>query len=115
MKRIDVEMMSRVVPYSQYEFTWAMSRPPASRTPIPAVNDSVMFRLDEWTDPWPATVLQVQPLDDVDDPHLWRVEMDPLGVPVLLEGRPLMKQGVDPWPIVWCRIEAAHGKIVHSH
>lgn len=75
----------------------------------------MLFRLKEWEQPWPATVQRVQPLDDVDDPHLFTVEMDSRGEVLMLEGRPVLTGDPDPWLIVWCRIEGPNGVVVHSH
>src|SRR6185312_17293823 len=65
--------------------------------PMPKVGDTVLYRHHDWGDPEPAEVVWVQPVDDVDDPHVSSVTCDPAGAPMLLEGRPVMALKVDSW------------------
>lgn len=97
--------MSRLVPYTAIEVDSIRCRPFAERTPLPAVGDEVLCRLHEWEDPHPATVDSVQPLDDVDDPHLFRPDMDPFGDLILLEGRPVLMALDDPWVTLWLTVD----------
>lgn len=114
MDRPTVELMSRPIPYSAVEVAWARHRPVELRTPIPRADDAVMFRLTEWEEPVEAIVDRVQPMDDIDDPHLFEVVLDPLGEPVLVEGRPVMSQIDDPWPTLWLVVSAGL-RTVHTH
>ncbi len=94
------EEASRPIPHSRAEFDWAHDRPPQHRVAAPAAGDAVLYRHEGWAIPSPATVEWVQPPDDVDDPHLWTVQCDEHGRPLLFEGRPLMMPKADPWPVV---------------
>lgn len=98
------EADTRQIPYSSWEYAWAHERPAQHRTPLPAVGDEVRYRQDPWGPVVAADVVSVWPLDDVDDPHLWRVETDGMGNPLAIEGRPLYAQRLDPWPIVRLRV-----------
>jgi hypothetical protein len=97
------EHLTRGVPISRAEVEWAHQRPSQHRVPVPHVGDEVLYRHNDWEDPTPAEVLEVQPLDDLDDPHLWRVEVGPDGQPVELDGRAIIAQRADPWPRVTLR------------
>jgi hypothetical protein len=94
------EVDTRLIPYSAAEVAWALERPAPDRSPIPAEGDEVDYRHDPWGPVRRALVLWVQPLDDFDDPHLWMVERDPTGAVLLLEGKPIMAQRLDPWPLL---------------
>jgi hypothetical protein len=96
---------TRLVPYSAAEAAWALERPGGHRTPLPAPGDEVEYRHDTWGPVTRAEVVAVQPLDDLDDPHLWTVQTDPMtGRPLLLDGRPVLQQRLDPWPLVRLRV-----------
>lgn len=101
------ETVTRAVPISRDEIDWAHNRPGPHRVPVPAVGDEVAYRHDPWGPITSAEVLAVQPLDDLDDPHLWQVETGPGGRPLMLEGRPVMAQRPDPWPTLTLR--TVHG------
>jgi len=45
-------------------------------TPTPAVGDRVLYRHDNHGDVTDALVLEVGPLDDLTDPHLWERDQD---------------------------------------
>lgn len=92
------EMDSRAVPYGKDEIEWAHERPPQHRVRRPAVGDTVLYRHDPWDDPTEATVVWVQPSDDVDDPHLWTAQTDQVGATLTHQGRPLLAPRADPWP-----------------
>jgi hypothetical protein len=98
------EEHTSMIPYAQWEFAWAHERPAQDRTPTPLVGDEVFYRHDPWGPVVRAEVVWRQPLDDLDDPHLWRVEMDGMGGALLLDGRPVMAQRLDPWPILRLRV-----------
>lgn len=92
------ELLTRAVPIGSDEIAWAHERPAEHRVPVPAVGDQVLYRHNAWEPPTEAEVLDVQPLDDLDDPHLWRVPLGPDGQPVQLDGRAIIAQRADPWP-----------------
>lgn len=115
MDRVTVELMSRPIPYSAAEVGWARNRPSDLRTPIPGEGDTVLCRLVEWDEPHEAIVERVQPLDDINDPHLFEVSTDGRGEPVLIEGRPILNGLTDPWPTLWLVVYGPHGSIVHTH
>lgn len=98
------EVDTRFIPYASWEYTWAHERPGPHRTPIPAVGDQVCYRHDSWGPVVRVEVVSVWPLDDVGDPHLWRVEMDGMGNPLALDGRAVFAQRLDPWPILRVRV-----------
>ena len=97
------EQQSRVIPWLPGETAWAHDRPRRHRVPMPDVGDTVLYRHHDWGDPEPAEVIWVQPVDDVDDPHVATVTVDGDGAPMLLEGRPVMALKVDPWRRVHLR------------
>jgi hypothetical protein len=97
------ELLTRGIPIGPDEIAWAHERPPQHRVPVPAVGDQVLYRHNLWEDPTLAEVLAVQPLDDLDDPHLWRVELDEHRRPVEVDGRQVIAQRIDPWPSVTLR------------
>lgn len=99
-----LEADTRLISYAQWEIDWAHERQPQQRTPVPAVGDEVLYRHNGWGPVARADVLSVQSETDLDDPHLWRVETDGFGQPVLLDGRPVMQQRFDPWPLVQLRV-----------
>lgn len=90
--------------YTKAEVDWAHRRPAPDRTPLPSVGDEVMYRHDSGGPVVRAEVVWVQPLDDLSDPHLWQVQTDAFGDPVLLEGRYVRRQRFDPWPLVRLRV-----------
>lgn len=94
------ESDTRLVPYQEWELQWARRRPAPDRVPLPVVGAAVAFRADYWGPVVLADVLEIQDLEDVADQHLWRVDMAADGLPLLLEGRPLMVQCADPWPLL---------------
>lgn len=94
---------TRLIPYASWEYAWAHQRPAQHRTPLPAVGDEVFYRHDYWGSVDRVDILDVQSLDDIDDPHLWRVETDGFGQPFLLEGRPVLMARLDPWPTLILR------------
>ncbi len=114
MDRLTVEQMSRIVPYSAAEVEYVRRRPPAERTPLPSEGDMAYCRLDEWGPVWESTVERVQPLDDVDDPHLYRVVTDGVGELVILEGRPVISMVEDPWVTLWLSVDTGE-RIVRTH
>src|SRR5690348_13631060 len=87
--RAEVELACRGLPATPEQVSWARSRPAPHRVPLPAVDDEVLYRHDSWATPVRAIVIGIQPLDDVDDPHLWQVQTDGQGGALLLEGRPV--------------------------
>jgi len=113
--RVDVERMTRLIPYARSEIAWIRCRPAADRTPLPESGDVVLFRLQEWEEPLEAIVERVQPFDDVDDPHLCAVESDEHGEIVLVEGRPVFSQLEDPWPLVWVKVDLGNGATERHH
>lgn len=98
------ERDTRLIPYQEWEMRWAAQRPAADRVPLPVAGATVAFRADYWGAVVLADVIEVQDLEDVADPHLWRVDMAADGLPLLLEGRPLMVQCADPWPLLMLRV-----------
>lgn len=98
------ESDTRAIPYAAWEYAWAHERPGEHRTTLPAVSDEVAYRHDPWGPVIGVDVVSVWPLDDVDDPHLWRVELDGFGNPLMLDGRPIFAQRLDPWPILRLRL-----------
>lgn len=99
------EAQTRGIPYAPWEIAWAHERPTEHRTPTPLIGDEVAYRHDPWG-PVVAGVEVVwrQPPDDLDDPHLWRVETDGFGNPLVVDGRPLFAQRLDQWPILRIKI-----------
>lgn len=97
------EEHTRLIPIGRDEAEWAHNRPGPHRVPVPKVDDWVLYRHDEWGEVFPAQVLAVQPLDDLDDPHLAFVERDALGQLILIDGRPVIALKKDPWPKVRLR------------
>lgn len=95
-----VERRTMSIPFGPTETRWAQFRPAAHRSRLPSVGDPVLYRHVEWDEPITAQVVAVQPLDDLDDPNIWRVELDPYGDPILIDGRPVFAQGFDPWPLL---------------
>ncbi len=94
------EADSRPIPYTRAEFDWAHDRPARCRVPVPTEGDTVFYRHDPWAAPTEARVEWVQPADDLDDPHLWDVQVDEHHRPLLHQGRPVMKPKLDPWPLL---------------
>jgi hypothetical protein len=92
------------IPHTQQEIEWAHRRPEPHRTPLPVVGDEVMYRHQPWGPVVRAEVTWVQSLDDMSDPHLWQVQTDPTGNPVLLEGKHVLQRRFDPWPVVRLRV-----------
>lgn len=74
-------------------------RPPAQRTPWPTVGQAVHFVREEWGDPEPAVVLEVQDPGD-DDPNLRMPLHDASGVP---------QNGTPGDPAPWCVIQTDDG------
>lgn len=70
-------------------------RPRQQRTPVPAPGDRVSYIRDEWGDPEPCTVLQVQQQDEITGPGgvqpRGRAPIDP---------NLLINHGQDPMPLV---------------
>jgi len=68
-----------------------LTNPPKRRPPagwgLPAVNDVVFYRSDFDVDPIPVTVVEVGPLDDVNDGNCWDHHRD---------GPPTPKQDPNP-------------------
>lgn len=104
MDRVTIEGMSRGVDWSSEELAWQRCRPPQHRVPAPKVGDTVLVRLDAWSEPVEATVERVQPADDLADPHLARLVLTGNGDPKLVDGRPVMELSTDPWVLVWLRV-----------
>lgn len=100
------EQDTRLIPWAQWEVDWAHRRPAEHRTPLPAAGDEVRYRHDGWGPVWPAEVHWVQPFDDLDDPHLWNIELDGVGGAVLVDGRTVIQQRFDPWPRLHLRVDA---------
>lgn len=98
------EQDTRLIPYAAWEYDWAHQRPAPHRTPLPAPGDEVCYRHDHWGDVVRIEVVSVQPLDDVTDQHLWRVETDGAGGVLLVDGRPVFAQRLDPWPTLRLRV-----------
>ncbi len=105
-----VERTTIAVPHGASEIRWAQYRPFRHRSRLPAMGDPVLYRHQPWADPVLSQVIAVQPLDDLDDPNIWRVELDPFGDPILIEGRPVFMQGFDPWPMVTLSTKYGIGK-----
>lgn len=100
----------RHFPHTHQEYVWAQCRPAADRTPIPREGDEVLYRHHTGEQPTPATVVWVQPLDDIADPNLVRTQMDPAtGEPMLLEGRYVLLMAKDPWPLLI--LTTVHGRV----
>ncbi|GAA3283834.1 hypothetical protein Dvina_01465 [Dactylosporangium vinaceum] len=99
------EEHTRLVPHEPHEVEWARQRPAQHRTKLPAVGDEVLYRHHDWGLVVPAEVLWLQPFDDLDDPNLWTVQRDPLGQPLTLDGRPVLQQRLDPWPLLRLKVE----------
>ncbi len=104
------EEMSRPIPWQAWEFAWARQRPAQHRPPLPAVGDTVLYRHDAWGDVTEATVAKVQDLDDITDPNLWGVQLDPAGQPVTFQGRQLIAQAPDPWPDLYLHTQFGYFK-----
>jgi hypothetical protein len=105
--------------YTDAELRWARERPPAERTPIPAAGDEVLYRHDQNGPVERAEVEAVQPLDDLYDPNLWTLHADAGGSPLLLEGRPVMREVNDPWPLLtlrtlWGRVQTREARLPGS-
>lgn len=98
------EAETRGIPWTPGEFAWAHERPAEHRTPTPLLGDEVCYRHDAWGPVVTAEVVWRQPPDDVDDPHLWRVETDARGNPLLVEGHPLFSQRLDQWPVLRLKV-----------
>lgn len=98
------EAQSWLIPYSASEISWAHERPGQHRTPLPVAGDEVEYRHDSWGPVVRVDVVHVQSLDDIGDPHLWRVELDGFGRPLLLDDRPVMQQRFDPWPVLRLKV-----------
>jgi len=96
----DIERTTMGIPVGPTEVRWAQFRPAPHRTPLPRLGDPVLYRHNHWDEPTTAQVVAVQPLDDLDDPMVCRVEVDQLGDPILTDGRPMFALGFDPWPRV---------------
>lgn len=103
------EQDTRAVPVGPDEVAWALNRPAPHRVPVPAVGDQVLYRHDPWGEVSEAEVLAVQPLDDVDDPHIAFVERDALGQVIVIEGRPVIALRKDPWPRLTVRTKYGVG------
>jgi len=112
--RAEQERECQGLPATPAQCFWARSRPAPHRVAAPAAGDTMLMRLDKWADPIPARVIWVQPDDDVDDPHVCQVQVDPAtGRPMLLEGRPVFVTNSDPWFKVKVAIEL-NGGIAHT-
>jgi len=92
------------VPYTRDEINWAHRRPAPHRTPLPSIGDEVLYRHDSFGEVQPATVVWMQSLDDMADPHLWQVQADGSGAPILLEGKHVLQRRFDPWPLLHLRL-----------
>lgn len=99
---------TRGVPYSQEEYAWAHARPPRHWVRMPALGDTICYRHDPWGEVTDADVMWLQPLDDVDDPHVHSPVLEN-GRPLLLEGRAVMAQKPDPWRLL--RIRTRYGLV----
>lgn len=99
-----VERSTAAIPWGATECAWAQCRPGPHRTPTPEPGDVVYYRHNKYEVPVLADVLWVQPLDDIDDPNVWRVQLDAQGDPVLIDGRPIFQKGFDPWPLLRLRV-----------
>lgn len=95
-----IEQTTHGIPVGPSETRWAQFRPAPHRSPLPRIGDAVLYRHTVWAEPTVAQVVAVQPMDDLDDPNIWRVELDQLGDPILIDGRPVFAQGFDPWPLL---------------
>lgn len=95
-----LEAATAHIPWLPAELKWARRRPAALRTPIPSAGDRVYYRHHEWRDVVDADVIGVQSLTDLDDPNLWRFQLDSAGVAVEVEGRLVMIAAFDPWPLL---------------
>lgn len=98
--RAQIEQACRGLPATPQQRSWAICRPPQHRVKAPAVGDEVLYRHDSWLEPVPATVEWVQPVDDVDDPHVCQVQTDGQGGALLIEGRPVFVSNPDAWLLV---------------
>ena len=92
------------MPYTQDEINWAHRRPGPERTQLPEIGDEVMYRHDSFGPVVQAEVVWIQSLEDFADPHLWQVQTDSGGNPVLLDGKHVLMQRFDPWPLVHLRL-----------
>lgn len=92
------QMPGTSIVYTPEEYQWARRRPAGQRTPIPAVGDEVMYRHLEGGPVVRAEVLEVQDLENFQDPNLWYFQTDALGRPVEIEGRRVLAKAYDPWP-----------------
>lgn len=101
-----LEHETRLVPIEAREVAYARNRPTHERPPIPKPGDKVWYRHNEWDQHvWPATILEVQDVDDRTDPHLWHLVRDTSGVPILDADIPRQVQVADPWPWVLLRVD----------
>ena len=79
------------------------------------VGDRVCYRRDNWADPVLATVVEVQDLDDHDDPNLWQEVKDTQGQPIYDgSGEPLYVPVADPWPWVLLSPDDAPGRLAQT-
>lgn len=98
------EADTAAIPYAKWETDWAHRRPAPHRTPLPAPGDEVFYRHDYWLPPVRAEVVSVQSLDDLTDPHLWEMQQDGMGGPLLVDGRQVLAKRFDPWPTLRLQI-----------
>lgn len=91
---------TRHIPWTGVEAAYARNRDPAERTPI-AAGMRVYYRRDAWDpDPVGALVLDVQELDERNDPNLWHAVRDVTGQQIFTPDGPLFAPVADPWPWV---------------
>lgn len=104
--RAEAELACRGLPATEAQVAWARSRPAPRRTQVPQIGDEVLYRHDSWDTPVRATVTGVQPIDDIDDPHVMQPQTDGAGNVVLVEGRPVFVSNPDPWLLVHLTVDA---------
>lgn len=109
------ELATRAVPWDRIEVTWARNRPMNERPPIPKAGDVVAYRHNEWSpDVIDVLVLEVQDLEDREDPNLWHQVKDERGVPIIDGATPRMAQAADPWPWIIFRRDPASDRTTCS-
>jgi hypothetical protein len=103
------ERITQHIPHSKDEGNWARWRPKAHRTPLPEVNDRVLYRAHDWADPVGATVLEVLHTDPGGtdwncwrvrtNPHTARPLYEPDGTTMILDPHP------DAWPTLLLKVD----------
>lgn len=107
MASLSEELLTRLIPLTPMEASYARNRLSSERPPWPKVGDQVYYRRNEWDLDHEVFLMRVVDVQDPKDTtsefahNLYQHLRSPMGVPqFFLDGSPVVVPLPDPWPWV---------------